>query len=88
MGLSSQLTAAIYDDTVALRDALTAAIDAELPGVTDDALYQALTDARAAVWRDLSDRSRDSARLTTLTPPAVIAMLAIANRQLRGLASV
>lgn len=77
-GLSSHLTCVVYDDTVAVRDTLTAAIDAELVRVTDDTLYQALEDTRSAVWRDLTDRSRDSARLVAISAPEVLPMLAIA----------
>jgi prophage DNA circulation protein len=77
-GLSSYLTCAVYDDTLALKNELAAALDAEMLLTTDDNLYQALGDARAAMWEDLTARSRDSARLSTITPPEVTPMLAIA----------
>lgn len=77
-GLSSYLSCAIYDDTQALKLELAAALDAEALQVTDDDLYQAIMSARSAMWQDLTDRSRDSARLSTLTPADVLPMLAIA----------
>jgi prophage DNA circulation protein len=78
VGLSSYLNCNIYDDTQALKIELAAAIDTEILQVTDDDLYQALLDARSAMWQDLTERSRDSARLTTITPPDVLPALAIA----------
>lgn len=78
VGLSSYLKCAVYDDVVAVRSELAAALDAEATLATDDDLYQAITAARTAIWRDLTERSRGSARLVTITPPAVLPMLVIA----------
>lgn len=78
VGLSSYIKCAIYDDAMAARDELSSALDAEAMQCTDDNLYQAIVAARAAIWQDLTERSRDSARLTTITPPEVLPMLAIA----------
>jgi prophage DNA circulation protein len=78
VGLSSYLNCSIYDDTLALKNELAAALDAEMLLATDDDLYQSLADARSAMWEDLTARSRDSARLSTITPPDVLPMLAIA----------
>lgn len=78
VGLSSYLTADIYDDTLGLKNELASAIDAETLSVTDDDLYQALMAARTAMWHDLTERSRNSARLVTLTPVDVLPALVIA----------
>lgn len=77
VGLSSYLACSIYDDTLALKNELAAALDAETLTATDDNLYQALMAARAAMWNDLTVRSRNSARLTTITPPDVLPALVI-----------
>lgn len=68
VGASSLVRADVYDDTIGLRNRLTAALDAESLNASD-ATYTALQDARSKVWRDLTERSRDGARLTTKTPP-------------------
>lgn len=68
VGASSLATADVFDDTIGLRNNLTAALDAESLNASD-ATYAALQDARSKVWKDLTDRSRDGARLTTRTPP-------------------
>lgn len=78
VGLSSYLQCSVYDDAKAVRDELVAAIDAETLWVADDDLYQALIAARSAVFNDLTERSRNSARLTTLTPADVVPMLVLA----------
>lgn len=75
VGASSLATADVYDDTIGLRNNLTAALDAESLNASDST-YAALQDARSKVWKDLTERSRDGARLTTRTPaettPAVV----------------
>jgi prophage DNA circulation protein len=78
VGLSSYLDCSIYDDVLALKNELAAALDAETLVTDDDDLYQALMEARAAMCRDLTERSRKSARLTTLTPADVLPMLVMA----------
>ncbi|MGZ5526881.1 MAG: DNA circularization protein [Methylomonas sp.] len=77
-GLSSYLKCAIYDDTLSAKNELAAALDAEILQATDDAVFQALTACRAAMWKDLTERSRDSSRLVIITPDDVLPMLAIA----------
>lgn len=66
-----------YNDMIAVRDELIAAIDQESL-TADDAVYEALQTARSAVWRDLTTRTKDSARLTTLTPPETAPALVLA----------
>ena len=78
VGLSSYLDCTIYDDIVAVKNELAAALDAEAMVTDDDELYQALMEARAAICRDLTERSRNSARLNTVTPSDVLPMLVTA----------
>lgn len=78
VGLSSYLSCSVYDDTVALKNELCAALEAEAAQATDDTLCFALQDARSAVWEDLTTRARDSARLTTIIPDDVMPTLVIA----------
>jgi prophage DNA circulation protein len=77
-GIASYVQCAIYDDAIALRNALVAALDAEMLRATDDDLYRALADARSAVFQDLTERSRDSSRLLTITPATILPALVIA----------
>lgn len=77
-GLSSYLKCSIYDDILAVKNELAEALDAEALQVTDDTLYQALMTARAAMWLDLTERSRDSARLSAITPDEVTPALTVA----------
>lgn len=76
--LSSYLSCAVYDDTLALKNEIAGALDAETLLATDDNVYQALMDARIAVWNDLTVRTRNSARLVTITPPDVFPALVLA----------
>lgn len=68
-----------YDDQLAVRTDLIAAIDAEalLPSTSDE-VFDALQTARSRVWEDMTTRSRDSARLTSITPPGAVPALVIA----------
>lgn len=77
VGISSLVPATVYEETTDLRDALTAALDTEALMASDGA-YMALTDARSAVWKDLTDRSQDSARLATLQPAEPMPALVLA----------
>jgi len=65
-----------YDDQLAVRNDLIAAIDAETLRTDSDTVFDALQAARSRVWEDMTTRSRDSARLTLYTP--VIPMPALA----------
>ncbi|MDO9235951.1 MAG: DNA circularization N-terminal domain-containing protein [Aquabacterium sp.] len=77
VGASSLVPATVFDESIGLRNTLTAALDAEALTATD-AAYAALSDARGKVWRDLTERARDGARLTTLTPPDTTPALVLA----------
>lgn len=77
VGASSLVDTAVYDDTVGLRNGLAAALDAESLNASDDS-YTALQDARSKVWQDLTQRSRDGARLTTKTPADTTPALVLA----------
>jgi len=79
--LSSYLRADVYDDTLQAKNELAAALDAETLLATNDDVYQALMAARKAMWNDLTVRSRNSARLLTITPPDVLPALVIAYEQ-------
>jgi len=81
VNLTSYLDAVVYDDTLALKNELAAALDAETFNATNDDVYQALMSARTAMWQDLTERSRGSARLLTFTPPAVMPALVLAYDQ-------
>jgi prophage DNA circulation protein len=77
VGLSSQLPAVVHDDVIAMRGMLMDALDTESLTAADG-VYQALADARTAVWQDLTSRAQGGARLTTLTRPITQPMVAIA----------
>lgn len=77
VGASSLVPAAVYDDNISLRNQITAALDAETLNASDKT-FTALTTARNAVWRDMTDRTRGSARLTTITPVATEPALVVA----------
>lgn len=65
------------DTMLAVRDALLNALDAEM-GLCGDAAYEALQQASAAVYLDLTARAQSAASMTTWTPPETMPMLAIA----------
>jgi prophage DNA circulation protein len=67
----------VYDDAIELRAALSAALDADAV-TASDAAYPALADLRVKVHKDVTARTRDSARLDTLTPPEPMPALALA----------
>lgn len=66
-----------YDDQLAVRDELVDAIDAEALRTGSDVAFDALQAARSRVWSDMTSRSRDSARLTLVTPPAPLPALVL-----------
>lgn len=66
------------DEALAVRNEVAASLDTESYQVADDATYTALQDARIAVWRDITDRARDGARLMVYTPKQVVPALVLA----------
>lgn len=67
----------VFDDAVALRANLLAALDSEA-ALADDPAYVALNDLRTQVHRDMGVRLRDSARLLNYAPPEILPALAVA----------
>lgn len=67
----------VFDDAVALRSNLLAALDSEA-ALADDTAYVALTDLRTQVHRDMGVRIRAAARLHDYAPPEVLPALAVA----------
>lgn len=67
----------VFDDAVALRRDLLAALDAEA-ALADDAAYVALSDLRTQVHRDMGARIRAAARLRDYAPGEVLPALAVA----------
>jgi len=74
---SSRRPMVSYADMIAVRDEVLAAIDQESMTATDP-VYSALQAARHNVWKDLTTRARENARLTTLTPLEVTPALVLA----------
>lgn len=77
VGASSLMPVVVHDDAIAIRDKLCDALDKESLKASD-AVYPVLMQARKAVWQDLTERSRDSDRLDTLTPPETLPALVVA----------
>lgn len=77
VGTSVDSTLLSYDDMVAVRAELIAAIDAESM-TASDSVYDALQTARLVVWQDLTSRASDSARLTTVSVSDVMPALVLA----------
>ena len=77
VGASSLIRADVYDDTIDLRKGLAAALDMESLSASDKA-YTALQNARSIVWKDLTSRSRDGARLTIKTPTDTVPAIVLA----------
>lgn len=76
-GTASLMPLPVYDDAIRQRNRLTADLEAESL-TASDTLFPALTDLRVKVWRDMTARSRDSARLGTVTPAEVMPAVALA----------
>ena len=72
--VSQQMTS---DAMLAVRDLILSALDAEM-GVCGDATYDALQEARAAVYADITARAQSAVSLTTYTPVQTMPMLVIA----------
>lgn len=78
VGMSSAAELPVYDDAVSLRAAMVDAIDAESMHGSGE-VYRALTEARAAVWSDLTDRARNSARLKVVRPGQMVPALVLSH---------
>lgn len=76
-GMASIMPVPVYDDAVSVRVNLLAFLDREA-AVSSDEVFVALCELRSKVYRDLTDRARDSARLITLIPSEVTGSLVIA----------
>jgi len=76
-GAAAMMPAMVQDDVLDIRNRLGAAIDDELLTAPDE-LIGPLIDVRSTVHKDLTERSRDSARLETVSPalPVPAAVLA------------
>lgn len=93
---ASRATFVSYDQAVATRDALAAALDDEAAGIVPAAvgngtpatalqevsepLYQALTALRVALVRDLTERSVDAPRVTAAVLPSTMPALVAAYK--------
>lgn len=67
-GATALMPALVQDDVIDIRTRLGKSIDDELLTAPDE-LVGPLIDLRSAVHMDLTERSRDSARLEIITPP-------------------
>ncbi|MBS4768124.1 MAG: DNA circularization N-terminal domain-containing protein [Burkholderiales bacterium] len=67
-----------YDDLIAIRDNILEALDSEMFNTGNDAVYEALNEAHAAVYEAITQRAENQARLVTFTPSAVTPALVLA----------
>ena len=67
-----------YDDLIEVRDAMMQALDAELFFETDDVVYQAIEEARTAVFEVVTERADTQSRLLTVVPSDVLPALVLA----------
>lgn len=65
------------DTMLAVRDALLSVLDAEMRRC-GDAAYEAMQQASAAVYMDLTTRAQSAASVTAWTPPETMPLLAVA----------
>lgn len=75
---SSPAQTAPYDDLIAIRDNILEALDSEMFNTGNDAVYEALNEAHAAVYEAITQRAENQARLVTFTPSAVTPVLVLA----------
>lgn len=67
-----------YDDLIAIRDNVLEALDEEMLKTGNDAVYEALNEAYAAVYEAITQRAENQARLVSFTPSAVTPALVLA----------
>jgi len=77
---ASKTTPAASSDAIAMRDDLADRLDAAATAATDDTTYLALTDLRAAVVTDLTERAATLPRIGHVTPPATLPALVLAHQ--------
>lgn len=76
---SIDVTYTSYDDAIAVRDELVAAINAEI-AVAADALYPSLVTLRTSIIRALAERGANLARITRVSLPETTPALVAAYR--------
>ena len=74
----SSAEAVSYDDMISTRNEILDALDSEMLKTESDAVYQALEEARAAVYQDITVRAENRARCVDYTPPDVMPALVLA----------
>lgn len=74
---AAEIEFAVYDDAVAVRQAVSDALDARML-TADDATYAALSSLRAASVRDIGERGANLARLTDVIPAATLPAVVLA----------
>jgi prophage DNA circulation protein len=77
---SAAMDYASLDDALAIRAELLDALDIQMDGADEDAVYQALADLRTAVAEDLRTRGARLPQLRTVTPGATLPALVLAYR--------
>jgi len=75
--VATEITPASYNEAIALRDELTAVLEAEAETATDD-VYRALMELRLAVIADITLRAADLSRLVSVTVPVTLPALVVA----------
>lgn len=75
--VSSLMPLPVYDDAIANRNTLTAALDAESL-TAPDTVFTAITDLRTKVHQDITERGKGAARMRTVTMPEVRPSLVVA----------
>lgn len=77
---SAEMDFPSYQDAIAVRDAVADQLDLQMEQATDDALYTALANLRAAVVKDIATRGADLALIVSYTPPQTVPALVLAYR--------
>lgn len=75
---SAPVQTAPYDDLIQVRDGILEAIDVEVFKTQNDSIYEALSQARSAVYEAITQRAEKQARLVTFTPSTVVPALVLA----------
>ena len=74
---TARMPAVVADDVLALRDKAMNALDNESLTASDP-VFLALSNTRTAVYKDLTKRAQDAARLDTITPSETVPSLVLA----------